>query len=42
VEISSSHIRRRVAEGGAYRYYLPAAVYELILELNLYKTSENV
>lgn len=42
VEISSSHIRRRVAEGGAFRYYLPAAVYELILELNLYKTSENV
>jgi len=35
-----SHIRSRVSEGGAFRYYLSAPVYELILKLNLYKTGE--
>jgi nicotinate-nucleotide adenylyltransferase len=40
VEISSSHIRRRAAEGGTFRYYLTAPVYELILQLGLYKSQE--
>ena len=37
LEISSSKIRRRVAKGRAYRYYVPAAVYDYIKEHNLYR-----
>lgn len=36
LEISSSQIRRRVREGGHFRFYLPGAVYELILQRGLY------
>ena len=36
VEISSREIRQRVAEGSPFRYFLPAAVYDYILEHNLY------
>jgi nicotinate-nucleotide adenylyltransferase len=35
-DISSSEIRRRIANGEPYRYYLPPAVYAYILEHNLY------
>jgi nicotinate-nucleotide adenylyltransferase len=37
LEISSSQIRQRIAEGMGYRYYLRDAVYQAILELGLYK-----
>ncbi len=37
LEITSSDIRRRVAEGRPYRYFLPPQVYQLIQERNLYK-----
>jgi nicotinate-nucleotide adenylyltransferase len=37
LEISSSEIRRRLAEGSPCRYYLPPAVYTRILKMNLYK-----
>jgi nicotinate-nucleotide adenylyltransferase len=37
LEISSSIIRSRVAEGRHYRYYLPAAVCEIILSRGLYR-----
>ena len=40
VEISSSHIRRRVGEGGVFRYYLTAPVYQLILQMQLYQEQE--
>ena len=36
LEISSSGIRRRVADGKPYRYYLPEAVHRIIREQNLY------
>jgi len=36
VEISSREIRQRVAEGRPFRYLLPPAVYDYILEHNLY------
>jgi nicotinate-nucleotide adenylyltransferase len=36
LEISSSGIRRRVASGKPYRYYLPEAVHRIIREQNLY------
>jgi nicotinate-nucleotide adenylyltransferase len=36
IEISSQDIRRRIAEGGHFRYYLHPQVYEIILEHNLY------
>lgn len=36
LDISASDIRRRVAEGHSFRYYLPAVVYQYILEHNLY------
>jgi len=36
LEISSSGIRRRVAQGKTFRYYLPEAVNQIILEQNLY------
>ena len=38
LEISSTQIRRRAAEGHTFRYYLHPAVYEIILEKGLYRT----
>ena len=37
LEISSSEIRKRVRSGVSYRYYLPPAVYELVVEHGLYR-----
>lgn len=37
VEISSSLIRQRIAEGGHYRYYLPAGVYKYLQQHALYQ-----
>jgi len=37
LEISSSLIRKRIATGGHYRYYLHPAVYDYIQENNLYR-----
>lgn len=39
LEISARQIRRRVAEGRPYRYYLPEAVYQIIQEKKLYQTT---
>ncbi|MBN1535092.1 MAG: nicotinate (nicotinamide) nucleotide adenylyltransferase [Anaerolineales bacterium] len=39
LEISSSEIRKRVAEESAFRYYIPVEVYKLIIEAGLYKNS---
>lgn len=39
LEIASRQIRRRVAQGRPYRYYLPPAVYEIIQRNGLYKDS---
>ncbi len=36
LEISSSQIRQRVSHGQPFRYYLPPAVYQLILTYGLY------
>jgi len=36
LEISSSEIRKRVAEDSAFRYYIPIEVYKLIVEEKLY------
>lgn len=41
LEISSRQIRERIANGKPFRYYLPVAVYEQILALNLYSQSDN-
>jgi len=37
LEIASSDIRERIACGRPFRYYLPPAVYQYILETNLYQ-----
>jgi nicotinate-nucleotide adenylyltransferase len=37
LDIASSDIRRRVAEGRPARYFLPAGVYEIIQERGLYR-----
>jgi nicotinate-nucleotide adenylyltransferase len=37
LEISSSAIRQRIAEGGHYRYYLPESVYDYIQQNGLYR-----
>lgn len=37
LEISASSIREKVKRGEPFKYYLPAGVYELIQELDLYK-----
>ncbi len=37
LEISSSQVRRRAASGGAFRYYLPERVYQLVEEQRLYR-----
>jgi nicotinate-nucleotide adenylyltransferase len=34
--IAASDIRQRIAEGRPYRYYLPTAVYEMIVQQRLY------
>ncbi len=39
LEISSTSIRERVAAGRHYRYFLPPAVYQLIKDQGLYKSS---
>ncbi len=36
LEISSREIRRRIAEGGHFRYYLPESVYKYIVQQELY------
>ncbi len=36
LEISSSQIRRRIAEGRPYRYYLPSQVFQIIQRARLY------
>ncbi len=36
-EVSSSEIRRRVADGEPYRYYVPVPVYHYIVEHGLYQ-----
>ena len=42
LEIASREIRRRVAEGLPYRYYLPHPVYEYVNKHHLYQQSEVV
>ncbi len=37
LEIASSEIRRRAAAGESFRYYVPPAVHEYILQHNLYR-----
>jgi nicotinate-nucleotide adenylyltransferase len=37
IEISSSDLRERIAQGRHYRYYLPQMVYEKIEKLGMYK-----
>ncbi len=37
LEIASHEIRKRAAEGGPFRYYVPPRVYDYILEKGLYK-----
>ncbi len=39
LEIAARQIRRRVAEGHPYRYYLPEAVFQIIQEKKLYQTN---
>lgn len=39
LEISARQIRQRIAEGRAYRYYVPPAVYRLIDEYKIYRNS---
>jgi len=36
LEIASSDIRERVAAGRPFRYYLPPAVFQIILDRKLY------
>jgi nicotinate-nucleotide adenylyltransferase len=37
MEISSSELRQRIASGKPFRYYLPPAVYDLIVERGYYR-----
>jgi nicotinate-nucleotide adenylyltransferase len=37
LEISSNQIRKLVSEGKPFRYYLPEAVYKIVIRNNLYK-----
>ncbi|MFN3741137.1 MAG: nicotinate-nucleotide adenylyltransferase [Anaerolineales bacterium] len=39
LEISSREIRRRIAQGWPFRYYLPPAIYEYIQEHGLYQSA---
>ncbi len=36
LDISSSHLRERIAQERPFRYYLPEAVYQIILERKIY------
>jgi nicotinate-nucleotide adenylyltransferase len=38
MEISSSELRQRIASGKPFRYYLPPAVYDLIVERGYYRS----
>ena len=40
LQVSSTDIRQRIAEGRPYRYFLPASVYELIKSNGLYLTAQ--
>lgn len=40
LEIASHEIRKRAADGQPFRYYVPPAVYEYILEKGLYRATE--
>jgi len=40
IEISASHIRQRVSQGGSFRYYLPQRVYDIIQERGLYRLQD--
>lgn len=40
LEISSRQIRHRAENGEPFRYYLPQAVYDMILSMNLYRDKE--
>jgi len=40
LDISSSHLRERMAQGRPFRYYLPDAVYRIILERLLYRPNQ--
>jgi nicotinate-nucleotide adenylyltransferase len=37
LEIASHEIRQRAAQGRPFRYYVPAQVYQYILQMGLYK-----
>ncbi len=39
LEIASHEIRKRAAEGQPFRYYVPAAVYDYIIDKGLYDRS---
>jgi len=41
LEISSNQIRKLVSEGKPFRYYLPKAVYEIVVRQGLYLQAEN-
>lgn len=41
IEISSQDIRRRIREHRTFRFYLTAAVYQLIIERHLYLSSDD-
>jgi nicotinate-nucleotide adenylyltransferase len=40
LQVSSTDIRQRIAEGRPYRYFLPASVYDLIKSNGLYLTAQ--
>ncbi|MFC1879037.1 nicotinate-nucleotide adenylyltransferase [Chloroflexota bacterium] len=39
LEIASSQLRNRIAQGRPFRYYLPAPIYAIIKERNLYQSA---
>ncbi len=39
LDISSSHLRERIAQGRPFRYYLPESVYQIIREKKLYQNA---
>ena len=41
LEISSNQIRKLVSEGKPFRYYLPKAVYDIVVRQDLYLHTEN-
>jgi len=40
IEISASQIRKRVSQGGSFRYYLPQGVYDIIQDRGLYRLQD--